>query len=78
MCEKVPRIIWGFAWQKMDLLGAFRTLQQYLLKKPGGDREMVDMLALVLQHDEQAVLNVALSHLGRSAEQLFPSALVLF
>jgi hypothetical protein len=35
---------------------AFRTLQQHLLRKPGGDREMVDILALVLQHDEQAVL----------------------
>jgi len=39
-----------------DLPEAFRTLQLYLLKKPGGDREMVDILALVLQHDEQAVL----------------------
>ncbi|MBA8862457.1 transposase [Ochrobactrum anthropi] len=38
-----------------DLPEAFRTLQLYLLKKPGGDREMVDILALVLQHDEQAV-----------------------
>ncbi len=25
-------------------------------RKPGGDREMVDILALVLHHDEQAVL----------------------
>ncbi|EYR79800.1 transposase NmoT [Shinella sp. DD12] len=40
-----------------ELPNAFRTLQQYLLKKPGGDREMVDILALVLQHDEQAVLS---------------------
>jgi transposase len=40
-----------------ELPDAFRTLQQYLLKKPGGDREMVDILALVLQHDEQAVLS---------------------
>lgn len=39
-----------------ELPQAFRTLQQYLLKKPGGDREMVDILALVLQHDEDAVL----------------------
>jgi hypothetical protein len=31
-------------------------LQQRLLKAPGGDREMVEILALVLQHDEQAVL----------------------
>ena len=31
-------------------------LQQQLLGRPGGDREMVEILALVLQHDEQAVL----------------------
>ena len=41
----------------VELPEAFRTLQQHLLKKPGGDREMVDILALVLQHDEQAVLS---------------------
>ena len=35
---------------------AFRRLQGNLLKRPGGDREMVEILALVLQHDEQAVL----------------------
>jgi transposase len=35
---------------------AFRRLQAQLLQRPGGDREMVDILALVLQHDEQAVL----------------------
>ncbi|WP_174293496.1 IS21 family transposase [Sphingomonas bacterium] len=34
----------------------FRRLQEHLLKRPGGDREMVEILALVLQHDEQAVL----------------------
>jgi hypothetical protein len=39
-----------------ELPAAFRSLQQSLLKKPGGDREMVEILALVLQHDEQAVL----------------------
>ena len=39
-----------------ELPPAFRTLQQRLLKTPGGDREMVEILALVLQHDEQAVL----------------------
>jgi hypothetical protein len=27
-----------------------------MLRKPGGDRERVDILALVLQHDEQAML----------------------
>ena len=35
---------------------AFRRLQAQLLQRPGGDREMVEILALVLQHDEQAVL----------------------
>jgi hypothetical protein len=35
---------------------AFRILQGHLLKHPGGDREMVEILALVLHHDEQAVL----------------------
>ena len=44
---------------------AFKQLQDLILRKPGGDREMVDILALVLhhvmpkacfQHDEQAVL----------------------
>jgi len=34
----------------------FRKLQCVLLKRPGGDREMVEILALVLLHDEQAVL----------------------
>ncbi|WP_219323199.1 IS21 family transposase [Methylovirgula sp. HY1] len=41
----------------VELPDAFRMLQQQLLRKPGGDREMVDILALVLQHDEQAVLS---------------------
>ena len=39
-----------------ELPAAFRTLQQHMLKTSGGDREMVEILALVLQHDEQAVL----------------------
>lgn len=34
----------------------FRKLQALILQKPGGDREMVDILSLVLHHDEQAVL----------------------
>jgi len=34
----------------------FKQLQAILLKRPGGDREMVEILALVLHHDEQAVL----------------------
>jgi transposase len=39
-----------------DLPEAFKLLQQHLLKHPGGDREMVEILALVLHHDEEAVL----------------------
>jgi hypothetical protein len=39
-----------------ELPPAFQTLQRRMLKTPGGDREMVEILALVLQHDEQAVL----------------------
>ncbi len=39
-----------------ELPEAFKRLQQHLLKHPGGDREMVEILALVLHHDEQAVL----------------------
>jgi transposase len=35
---------------------AFKQLQDQMLRRPGGDREMVDILALVLQHEEQAVL----------------------
>lgn len=40
----------------LELPPAFRQLQEHMLRKPGGDREMVDVLALVLHHDEQAVL----------------------
>jgi transposase len=39
-----------------ELPEAFKKLQIQFLRRPGGDREMVEMLALVLQHDEQAVL----------------------
>ncbi|MCM3566396.1 IS21 family transposase, partial [Hydrogenophaga intermedia] len=38
------------------LPAGFKRLQAALLKQPGGDREMVEILALVLHHDEQAVL----------------------
>ena len=40
----------------LEIPPAFRQLQDHMLRKPGGDREMVDILALVLHHDEQAVL----------------------
>jgi len=39
-----------------ELPAGFRRLQTLLLKRPGGDREMADILALVLLHDEQTVL----------------------
>lgn len=39
-----------------EMPAAFKRLQSVLVKRPGGDREMVDVLALVLHHDEQAVL----------------------
>ena len=39
-----------------DLPEGFKRLQAILLRRPGGDREMVEILALVLHHDEQAVL----------------------
>lgn len=38
-----------------ELPDSFRQLQRRLLKHPGGDREMVDVLALVLLHDERLV-----------------------
>ncbi len=38
-----------------ELPESFRQLQNRLLKHPGGDREMVDVLALVLLHDESLV-----------------------
>lgn len=39
-----------------ELPSGFRRLQDQMLRRPGGDREMVDILALILQHNEQAVL----------------------
>ena len=39
-----------------DFPEAFRQLQRHLLKQPGGDREMEEILALILHHDEEAVL----------------------
>lgn len=40
----------------VEMPDAFRQLQDKLLRKPGGDREMVEILSLVLHHDEQVVL----------------------
>ena len=39
-----------------ELPEGFRRLQAALLRQPGGDRETAEILALVLHHDEQAVL----------------------
>ena len=39
----------------LELPPAFRQLQDHMLRKPGGGRQMVDILFLVLHHDEQAV-----------------------
>ncbi|MCB1861847.1 MAG: IS21 family transposase, partial [Gammaproteobacteria bacterium] len=33
----------------------FRQLQEILLHRPGGDHEMVDVLSLVLMHDERLI-----------------------
>ncbi len=41
----------------LELPDGFRRLQSRLAKHPGGDREMVEILALVLHHDEAAVLS---------------------
>lgn len=38
-----------------ELPDSFKQLQRQLLKRPGGDREMVDVLALVLLHDESLI-----------------------
>jgi len=40
----------------VEMPEAFRQLQGQMLRKPGGDREMVEILSLILHHDEQAVL----------------------
>ncbi len=38
-----------------ELAEGFKHLHSQLLKRPGGDREMVEILALLLHHDEQVV-----------------------
>jgi transposase len=54
-----------------ELPESFRKLQQQLLKHPGGDRDMVDILALVLQHDEHKVEHAITASLrsGRPSKQ---------
>lgn len=41
----------------LEMPEALRQLQGHLLRRPGGDREMVEILSLVLHHDEQAILH---------------------
>ena len=38
-----------------ELPTSFKQLRSVLMKREGGDREMADILALVLHHDEQLV-----------------------
>jgi hypothetical protein len=40
----------------LELPDPFQQLQRHLLRSPGGDREMAEILALVLHHDEEVVL----------------------
>lgn len=40
----------------LEMPEAFKRLQAILLKHSGGDREMVEIMALVLHHDEHTVL----------------------
>ena len=47
-----------------ELPTSFKQLQKQLLKHPGGDREMVDVLALVLHHDERLVEQAIKTALG--------------
>lgn len=53
--QRKPRVLRNGA-PFLELTPAFRQLQDHTLRKPGGDRAMVDIPALVLQHDEQAVV----------------------
>ena len=47
-----------------ELPEVLMLLLEILLKRPGGDRVMVELLALVLHHDEQAVLTAVELALG--------------
>jgi len=47
-----------------EMPDSFKRLQSLLLKRPGGDREMVDVLALVLLHDEKLVEQAVEAALG--------------
>ena len=53
---------WGAPFKTLPQ--SFHRLQTILLKRPGGDREMVDILALVLLHDEHRVEQAVTQALG--------------
>lgn len=40
----------------IEMPDAFRQLQDHMLRKEGGDRDMVDIVSLILHHGEVAVL----------------------
>ncbi len=50
-----------------ELPASFKRLQARLLKRKGGDREMADILALVLLHDEHQV-ELAITHALKAGE----------
>lgn len=54
-----------------ELPVCFKRLQRILLKRLGGDREMANILALVLQHDEDLVMQAVEAALqsGRPSQQ---------
>ena len=54
----------------IEMPEAFRQLQVHMLRKDGGDREMVDILSLVLQHNEEDVLRAV--ELGSGLIKLDP------
>ena len=60
----------------LELPDSFRALRARLIKRPGGDREMVDILALVLLHDEQQVERAVAKALevGELSKQYIPPA----
>src|SRR3546814_1852265 len=50
----------------LELPEDFQRLQRHLLRNPGGARELVEILALVLHHDEEAVLTAVAMEIGRA------------
>jgi hypothetical protein len=57
----------------IDLPDAFKRLQQHLLKNPGGDREMVEILALVQRTHRTAIARLR----GSRRRRRSPDGLVI-